>query len=56
MRYHSHTIELVHLKHSIQQFSVVAELCNHHQHLIPEHSHHPQRNPVPISCQFPQSL
>ena len=34
-------------------FSVFVRFCRHHQCLIPEHSHHSQRNPVAMNSHFP---
>ena len=44
--------------YNLAVYSIVTELYNHHFHLIPEHFHHPQRSPYPLTITpippFPQ--
>lgn len=35
--------------HNTAAFSIFTELCKYHHCVIAEHSHDPQRNPVPIA-------
>ena len=41
--YNSHTIKFIFWKYTIQWSLVYSESCNHHHHLILEHSHHPTK-------------
>jgi hypothetical protein len=46
--YNSYIINFAILKYNLVTFGIFTDLCKHHQNLILEHSHHPERNPIPF--------
>ena len=34
-------------------FSILTKLCRHHHYRVPEHFHHPEKKPIPISGHSP---
>lgn len=55
--FHDCFIDIIHMSYSLpfSNFSIFAELCNHH-YIISEHFYHPQKTPVPLSGPSPSPL